>query len=340
MTITSFNPALKGWRLGSTLPAGWADILRDMDGGFFHSPLGLRLGAPRGTPIYALYHTGSALAGIAVGVRTAAWPGGRNDDAYFPTWPAFRNGVDRTSALAALRGSLRAAGIATVRWDSFDAGVTSPTADSATRCEYLIDLTKLDDQLSWPPSAPHRRAVERGTREGWRCVELHGEQATATLSQVMDQVVRRARARGSRMTMPVQSMVAVTDTKGSGWGVSTYAAMSGETVLGAILVGWTRTRAYYLLGGTTEEGHGRGASVWLHAMLASRLAADGMRCYNLGGVVATGSTPIDPAFGLHRFKEGFGTIQVPCAGDRWLLTGEEPVAATTAGGEWGTRWAV
>src|SRR5262249_23651488 len=115
---------------------------------------------------------------------------------------------------------------------------------------------------------------------------------------------------------------------------------SGTTVLAAFLVGGARTRAYYLLGGTTDEGHGRGASVWLHAMIAGRLAAVGMRWYNLGGVTATGSTPIDPAFRLPRVQEGSGAKQVPGAGDRWFLDRDVTEAATAGQAGWGTRWAV
>jgi len=238
---------------------------------------------------------------------------------YCPTWPAFGDPAHRNLGMARLAAELRQDGIAEVRWDSFDAACTVPPALVPTRWEYVVSLDEVAEQENWPVSTTHRRHIRRGDREGWTFRELSGSEAATVLSTVMDRVVERGAARGSRITAIIPGVVTEPPAVQDGGSAHTYAAYHGETLLAAVLIGRTATRAFYVMGGATPDGYDTGASAWLHAHLASRLADDGLLQYNLGGAPLGAIDPNDASFGLHRFKTGFGALVVPCAGDRWIL---------------------
>src|SRR5690349_11169986 len=58
------------WTLEPEMPADWPALVRRLDAGFFHSPLGLRAGAPEGDPIFGRFYRDGEVMGIVAGVRT------------------------------------------------------------------------------------------------------------------------------------------------------------------------------------------------------------------------------------------------------------------------------
>lgn len=307
------------WTIDREMPADWPALVHRLGGGFFHTPLGLRSGAPDGEPIYARFCRDGEVAGLALGVRTPCRLGGHFRHYYFPTWPIFADPRLREQALNRLIAQFRTEGVAEARWDSFDANAASPPAKVATRWEYLLDLTAMDEQLYWPPTTGHRRSIRRGEKSGWQLREVSGLEARSILSRVLETAVLRHARRGVHHPSAVPPAITDPVAPGVPWDVRTYAAFDGDVLLAAILVGRCDQRAYYLSGGATEAGYAVSASVWLQAQVISRLAGAGLREYNLGGAARHAPEPNDPDHGLHRFKAGFGTKVVPCAGDRWIL---------------------
>jgi hypothetical protein len=302
----------------SVAPDEWAQATRAVDSSFFHSPLGIRVGAPQGEPLYLRYQRDGDILGVALAVRSRCRLSGEYRHAYFPGPAAYAKDVDRTSANAALRELLRDLGVAEVQWESFDAACTSVPAQHPERVEYLLDLTQVDERLVWPPSAAHRRSVRKGEREGWTLEVLTGPARVRALEGVMERVIERASGRGVELHVGIPAVLSEAGAKGEK-GLVVYAAKDGPTLLAAALIGSSERRAYFLMGGATLAGYQCGGSVWLHARLASELAASGLSFYNLGGAPASAIQEDDPAHGLHRFKLGFGPTVVPCAGDRWVL---------------------
>lgn len=307
------------WEVAETPIPGWGGMLRVLGAGFFHTPLGLEVGAPAGRPLYARYLGAGGLRGVALGVSVSCRLSSRRRHAYFPSWPVFAPDVDRERGLADLAAAFRAEGLAEVAWDSFDAGPAAAGAPSPARFEYVLPLDRVEPTGEWIEGAHHRRSVRRGDRSGITMRVLDGGTAVQALEVVQSQAAARAIQRGAGFAPLVPAMVLTNGSTAPDWGLSTFAAFRGATLLAAILVGRGPDRAYYVLGGATPDGYQAGASVWLHAKVAAACAADGCREYNLGGVPASALTPDDPSHGLHRFKLGFGTRMVPCTGDRWVL---------------------
>jgi hypothetical protein len=319
MPIALSSRLVGQWTSASAVPPDeWARAVRVVDAGFFHSPLGFRVGAPPGEPLFLRYQRDGEILGVALGVRSRCRLSGELRHAYFPTTPAYASEVDHTLANAALAQTLRDLGIAEVRWDSFDAASTVSPAPHPERVEYLLDLAQVDERLVWPPSAAHRRSVRRGEREGWTLKPLTGPARLRALEGVMERVIERASGRGVELHVAVPAVLSESGPEVEKELV-VYAAKDGETLLAAALIGLSEHRAYFLMGGATLAGYQCGGSVWLHARLASELAARGMPTYNLGGAPASALKEDDPAHGLHRFKMGFGPAVVPCAGDHWVL---------------------
>ena len=319
MTIAAIVSPAGAWELETAPFPAWGDSLRSLGGEFFQSPNGLQVGAPPGTPIYLRYVLDGALAGIAIGVRVNCRLSLRPRHAYFPSWPVFAPGVDQEKALARLTSALRDEALAEVAWDSFDGGWTSPVTVEPARYEYVLPLDGVDDSVEWVEGTQHRRSVRRGDRAGLVMRRLEGQAAADALGQVLVQASARAAQRGIQFAAQVPEIVSAPAYAGGDWGVATYAAMQGDDLRAAVLVGHGPTRAYYLLGGATPEGYDLGASIWLHARIAATYAAGGWQEYNLGGVPVTAIDPTDPSHGLHRFKQGFGGRMVACTGGRWNL---------------------
>lgn len=336
MPAPSPAPVTGHWTTASNVPLlEWTKATRAVDAGFFHSPLGLKVGAPRGEPLYLRYQRDGVILGVALAVRSRCRLSGHLRHAYFPTWPAYAPNVDRAPADAALARTLRDLGVAEVQWDSFDAGCFVPPARTPERMEYVIDLAQVEQRLVWPPSTGHRRSVRRGERDGWTIEALTGPARIRALEGVMERVIERASGRGVEIKAEIPA--ALTDPGASAAkDLVVYAAKDGPTLLAAALIGFGEHRAFFLMGGATLAGYQCGGSVWLQARLASQFASDGLRHYNLGGAPASASREDDPSHGLHRFKLGFGSAVVPCAGDRWILGAGHVRGHQLL--QWATRW--
>lgn len=319
------------WEIEPSCPPDWAERLARCGGGVFHAPVGLEVSGLSGEPWYATYSGDGDAQGIAVGLWRRCRLSVRPRHVYLPSGPAFADTHPdaRPAALALLVDALVRDGAAEVTMDSFDQvtpATVLPAAEppagavqQSERREYVVRLDAAAETLVQHWSPHHRRQLAGIDAAGWDLRLLDGAPARELLVTVQRHAAARAADRGSGFELPATSIVAVPFDPARPWGVSLFTAWRGDTPLAAALIGWAGRRAYYLQGGATPEGYGCNASLWLHWRTLTTLAGAGFTAYSLGGVPAAAAQPGAPAFGLHRFKAGFGSQVLPCRGLRWDL---------------------
>ena len=166
-----------------------------------------------------------------------------------------------------------------------------------TRCEHVWTLPGKD--LWAGLSANHRRNITRARKAGVVVAPAHEDAALATHLRLTDASLVRREQRGEDVRSG--------DSQAASWGLllethagRLYQARLGDEVLSSILVLTAPDGAYYHSAGTSPEGMRLGASQLLIFDVATRLAAEGLSLFNLGGAEPTSE-------GLYRFKVGFGT---------------------------------
>lgn len=290
------------WTFDSKVPVDWPELVHRHNGGFFHTPLGLRAGAPDGEPVFARFYCDTKVAGIAVGVRTECRLSGYFKHLYFPTWPAFADADARAMGMTRLAASLREGSIAEVRWDSLDGSGDLSPSTRPTCWEYVMDLQRMAERGVRALPVELRDALRRGDQAGWTVHELSGLEAANALLRVAGPAMPRMPARGTGINAVVPPVVTDHAPHSPFWGTTTYAVIEGGQLLAAALVGHTGSRAYCLMGGATQAGQLQGAITWLHAHLIGRFTAAGFTRYNLGQSGAS-----------------LGARTVPCAREQWVL---------------------
>ena len=301
------------WLLDSECPPDWVAQLVRFGGGFFHSPMGLAVSKPDGAPVYARLLLGGEVAGIALGTDVKCRLGRVARHVYLPTLPALICLGRRDEALTALAETLRQRGAAEVIIDSFDArwrpGPALPPPEHGPRQEYPVSLDDVaPETLVRRFDEHHRRATQQGERAGWTMRSLSGRDAWALLWLVQMSAAERQGAAGDGVP---DEVLTTRPDPAAPWGLETFSAWDGSTLLAGALIGWAGDRAYYVMGGATPEGHRAAATVWLHWRIMRLLIERGCRDYNLGG------SPAGAAAAGHRFEMGFGADVLPCRGARW-----------------------
>jgi hypothetical protein len=338
MSVQLLEVSTLTWRWTSTCPPDWVEKVERCGGGFFHTPPGLAVGAPRGDRLFAEVSSGDNLIGIAAAVKSRCRFTQDPRHVYLPTLPALPSRDARETSLSALVELFKEEGAAEVVVDAFDArwkpGALPAAEDTRARQEYIVNLNGTSEELSQGFSRHHQRGLRRGQREGWALRTHEGAQARDVLRLVQHAAAERAAQRRDAFVLeppPPTSALIQTDA----WGVSTFGAWNGTALLAAALVGWANRRAFYLRGGSTPDGYRSNAAVWLHWRIMSQCAERGFTEYNLGGAPTNATRPQDPAHGLHRFKRDFGTDVRPCRGLRWTLS--EPHVQAHRMARWAQR---
>lgn len=308
------------WRFSVAPPEGWGDELERVGGGFFHAPLGLKVGAPAGEALYCRLLDGETVVGVGLGVRSSCRLSSRPRHVYFPAYPAIAVAAWREQALAALIDELGRWGAAEVVIDPYDTRWMPervPYPEGASRVEHVIAIDADPEPMMQRFGDTFRRTCRRGGREEWELRTLFGEGARRALQQVQTSAALRALEHGRAFVPAVVGALETPHARGGG-GVQAFGAFAGETLLAAALVGIAARRGYYVLGGSTPEGYRCRAAVWLHWRIMAWLGERGCHTYNLGGTPAAAAHPDDPGHGLYRFKSGFGGALVPSQGARWV----------------------
>ena len=321
--VAPARPATLDWVVRASAPPGWPEALQLCSGGFFHTPLGLLTGAPAGDPVFVDLWRGNNLAGIAAGVRHACRLSSRRSHAYFPTLPAMRDPNLRDAGLAALCDAMHAEGVDDITMDSFDASWSprenSGAAVTAQRCEYVVPLGAVSgSEVPAVFTGNHRRHCAKGTRRSWTMRPAHGAEAAALLARVQSTAVERASLRGDEFeveALPASVLESTPDD--SAWGMTAFGAWDDDMLMTAVAIGWANDRTYYVSGGSTPRGYAQGSAAWLHWRVMHHFAERGFTEYNLGGTAASAMLENDPAYGLQRFKTGFGADAIPLRSLKW-----------------------
>jgi hypothetical protein len=314
------------WVLSTSQPSDWATQVERVDGGFYHSPPGLMLGAPAGAPLFCRLQRGEEVVGVALGVLSRCRFSARPRHVYFPSLPALARAPSHEGALSALVGELKARGAADIEMDSYDAHwAPDPGGAQLTgrvRHEYVVPLTAEPATLARSFGKAHRQSCWRGEREKWALRLLSGEEAIHALTAAEESTAERVRKQGRSflLALPVDVVGRGEGEPHEGWGASTFAAYDGEVLLSAGLVGRAGHRGYLIVAGSTPEGYRRSASAWLYWRIMAWLYERGFTSFNLGGSPGsptTASDPADPHHGLFRFKTRFGAEIVATRCGRW-----------------------
>jgi hypothetical protein len=322
-STVSVASARLDWVVRSAAPPGWPEALNVCGGGFFHSPLGLLTGAPAGEPVFVDLWRDNELAGIAVGVRHGCRLSARRSHVYFPTLPAMRDARLREAGLAALCDAMRAEAADDITMDSFDASWAPRTSgvavSRAERNEYVVKLGGLSGaEVPSRFTGNHRRHCAKGARRGWTMRPAQGADGAELLRRVQGTAVERASLRGDEFEVePLPSSVLEGSPDDRPWGMTTFAAWDDDMLLTAIAVGWANGRTYYVSGGSTPRGYAQGSAAWLHWRVMHHFASRGFTEYNLGGTPASAMLETDPAYGLQRFKTGFGATAIALRSLKW-----------------------
>lgn len=322
------------WHLHSSCPPDWSMSIERCGAGLFHSPAGLAAAGEQGDPFYAELRDGDETVGIAAGVLRRCRVPPLPKHAHLPSPPAVNpgSGLPLSVALDALVECGDEAGWADLTICSMEAAGACH-GDGAIaltpRHEYDMSLHGTPVDLEQRLSTHHRRRLPKDGQ--WTLRTIAGPEALATLAQVVNAAQQRASTRRG-VSYDADLPPAEAFREDPAWGLTTYAAMAGNALLAAALVGWAGKRAYYVSGGSTPDGYARNASAWLHFQIALAFQSAGFTHYCLGGAPASAVDPADASHGLHRFKTGFGAHVRPCAGARWVFNHEHDA------GHRFTRW--
>lgn len=292
-------------------------------GGFFHSPLGVAAGAPRGTPVFLSLKQDDQSTGIAVGVRHACRLSRKPRHAYFPSLPALQDPALRAAATESLIASLGADGIASVIMDSFDAGWQPAVAENTVavrRREYIVSLDRPECELLAGCGDMHRRKIRRGDRTGFSLRTHTGDEARRLMETTHSAAQQRARARGETVgdDLP-DALDDLSVDLSEPWGAAVLGAWNEDLFLSSVMIGWGGKTAYAIMAGSTEAGYESNAASWLQFRIMTTLAQAGFTAYNLGGAGNVTESCDQRPTGLQRFKLGFGATPVDCVGVRRVL---------------------
>lgn len=174
------------------------------------------------------------------------------------------------------------------------------------RTEWVLDLAQGAGAVDL--SSGHRRNARKAAAAGVEMVVRSGAEGLEAHLGCFESSMDRRAQRGE--TVPSD----LGDELLRGWletgAAELVQAVRDGQVLSSILALRSPAGAYYQSSGTTEEGRALGASPFLVAAFAERLAGDGVTRFNLGG--AHDDNP-----GLQRFKRGFGARAVPLESARF-----------------------
>jgi hypothetical protein len=307
------------WQLTATWPIASHATAAALDGGFFHTPLGVQVAWGRGTPLAATLVRHGRVVGFTLGATTSCRLARRPRHLFLPTMPALAPDEPQGPALRALRGALHAAGVAEVICDAYDgrrAFVPEQGPGNAyrDRPEYVVPLAHdLEAQIAQCHTT-HRRQARRGERLGWTLRPLSRAAAGDLLRDVTETAAARRAEAGDQTAAPrLPPLPDETEAPDPRFGAAVFGAFDGAVPLAGGWFGWAGGRMYYVMGGSTEAGYSAGAATWFHMAVMRWFAAIGGSTYNMGGIHA-GCSP-----GLRRFKEGFGAVPTRCCGFRWTL---------------------
>ncbi len=167
------------------------------------------------------------------------------------------------------------------------------------RTEHTISVADFGPEAL---STNHRRSIKKARAAGVTFEVRREPSLAAEHVALMDASMDRRAKRGEDVSRAGGGALMAAFLR-TGAGVCARAVRGGET-LASMLVLLAEKGGYYHSAGSSPAGMATGASPFLVAEVLAWLRADGRTSFNLGGATAAEE-------GLHRFKCGFGGVEVP-----------------------------
>lgn len=167
------------------------------------------------------------------------------------------------------------------------------------RTEHLVALEDLGPEAL---STNHRRSIKKA-RAGGVTFEVRREPSLAAEHVALIDASMDRRARRGEDVSRAGGAAQIAAYLRTGAGVCARAVRGGET-LSSMFVLLAEKGGYYHSAGGSPDGMATGASPFLVAEVLTWLKAEGKTSFNLGGATAAEE-------GLHRFKRGFGGVEIP-----------------------------
>ena len=235
-----------------------------------------------------------------------------------------RGSIATPIALAqALLHLARAQRFARLAIDSFDGPWPAPELAAlgfATheRLEFLLDLTGDEETRMSRIKSSHRRKVRAAEKAGVTVADETGSADIGLLRELQGSTQERRVDRGEQMELPdAQQYQRLAATLVASGGGRLFVGRQDGVAVSAILCAVERSRAYYLMGGTSAAGFECNAATLVLWRAATLLAERGLAELNLGGVPRAAESEGHAEHGLWRFKEGFEPRRVECCSGTW-----------------------
>lgn len=261
--------------------------------------------------------------GIAVAIKswsTIPYIGRFSTRLDIETYPAVRDGdVDLTrSMIKQLMGFAKKGGYRRLTIQSYGTPIMVPDMahlgfTTTPRIEFILDLTMSETELLKRLSEHHRRKIKKAKKYGLSFEEFCTLDAMRRFRNLQVCSRDRRMQRGEYTGM-------LDDAYYEDLGKSYFEKNLGrvflmthenQSVSGAFITIY-EGRAYYVYGGSNDEGFKMDAPALLFWKIFSRCRELGCREFNMGGVPASAVNPEAKSHGLYRFKSGFGGQRVMC----------------------------
>ena len=237
------------------------------------------------------------------------------------TAPVLPTTIPLGAALHLVRELARKEGIGRAEFSSYGAVDPAATAvlrklgwPARRRLEFLLPLGPDLAATLEHMSAGHRRNIRKAMSAGFGFREDSSIEGAARLRRLQEATYSRRWEQGNTSPHPMEEAYYLR-TVGAYLGAGAirfwFVDRDGEeqSALGILVHG---SRAYYLVGGTSEAGYGSRAAFAAFGFAIEALCNARVTELHLGGVPSEAEDPGSPDHGLYRFKAGFGAEPVSC----------------------------
>jgi hypothetical protein len=261
--------------------------------------------------------------GIAVGIKSSSpirCIGRFFKRLDFESYPAVEgNGIDSAKLMIKqLLNFAKEGGYCSLTIQSYFSNVVVPDMDrlgfiTTPRIEFILDLTKPEEELWKQLAEHHRRKIKKANKHGLLFEEVCTLDAMKQLRKLQISSRDRRMRRGEHLGMLDEAFYV---EMGKGYFEKNlgriFLITHENQAISSAFVSMYAGKALYVLGGSSDEGFKLDAPALLFWKIFSRCRELGCREFSMGGVPTSAVNPESQSFGLYRFKAGFGGRQVMC----------------------------
>lgn len=181
------------------------------------------------------------------------------------------------------------------------------------RIEFVVDLTRAEDELMSDFSSHHRRKLRKALKQDLELREAANMDAVQDFRRLQVASRDRRLERGEDIGVLDDSYYEDLGRKYFRHDLGrVFLAVQDDEPVSAAFVSIHGGRALYVYGGSSDAGFSMDAPAFLFWSVFDRCRELGCTEFNLGGVPGGAEERGHPSHGLYRFKAGFGGTQVDC----------------------------